>query len=639
MANTNLYDRPVASQFIDTYVPIPFQEIAQAGAARQGRYDVTARGLDELYDATQALTVIPGSSDEIAKKEYIIPIIEGIRDKYMNKDLSSSLIRRQMSKELETKIDKPLVMEMEAGYRKWEEDRKLIQEYKNTGNWHPILEERHRRMTEGYSTAESGVYSGGVEPYIDPTDEIDELFETNEWLKGQTYRGKDGQLLHYRDSTDVDSIADAEWSTLSPNAQRNALLDFELQNLGADMNDPAIQEEAIKERIRERGDMTHTFGVGTAGWQTRTTTLEEGERDPRTPVNPVDIGRVIKMGDVQELKGGSMEGIPDWVWENSFDADGNLIPYSIERELAARERSKITAEMSGQAPTFKTALDVESLTVEESIDKRFTNQMKVVDNFRDRFPQYGELNDADAYRTYKGLLHTMNNRGVNHIMMGEAASVEATNMVLKNLTSREIVVVDAQGNIKKALIGAKGRNDVFKKELGVDFEGFKAKLKEIGAGGYSNDISKPMMLYFDGFVGKNGEVYTVYISGSTTQQQYGQISHDALKAYISLDGEPVPMGNEGDPAWQKGIPGGQRYYMLPDYSGDPMTTTNPKFKIGTMSGGSFIPTFVKDANRGDIPWILTLSQIQNSEILRMEDSNIIETDINRVTGAKTRDIN
>ncbi len=105
----NLYDRPVASEFIDTYVPIPFQEIAQAGAARQGRYDVTTQGLNELYDATQALQFIPGSSDEIAKEEYIIPIIEGIRDKYMTKDLSSSLIRRQMSNEMETLIDKELV--------------------------------------------------------------------------------------------------------------------------------------------------------------------------------------------------------------------------------------------------------------------------------------------------------------------------------------------------------------------------------------------------------------------------------------------------------------------------------------------------------------------------------------------------
>ena len=629
----NLYDRPVASEFIDTYVPIPFQEIAQAGAARQGRYDVTTQGLNELYDATQALQFIPGSSDEIAKEEYIIPIIEGIRDKYMTKDLSSSLIRRQMSKELETLIDKPLVLEMQQGYQQWTEDRKIIQEYKNNNMWHPILEQRRRG--EGYSTAESGVYRGGVEPYIDPTDEIDELFETTSWNRGRSYSDPvTGENKTFRNADDVNNIANAEWSTLSEKAQRNALLDFELKNPGVDMSDPAIQEEAIRERIRERGNITHTFGVSQRGWQ-QTDAGEGGERGPRTPVNPVDIGRIVKLGDLQELKGGSMHGIPDWTWKF---ADGSLQRYNIEQELAARERSKITAEMSGQAPTFKTALDTEPTTVEENIEKRFADQMNVLDNFKARFPQYAELEDQDAYNVYKGLLHTMNNRGINHIMMGEAASIEATDMVLKNLTQREIMVVDSQGNILEGLLGAKGSDNVFKKELGMTFKDFKAELKDIGAGGYSNDI-KPMQLYFDGVEGKKGELFTVYISSSDTLQQYGRISHDALKAYISLDGTPVSMGNEGDLAHQKGIPGGQRYYMLPDYSGDPMTTTNPKFKIGTMSGGSFIPLFVKDGNENDMPWILTLSQIQNSEILRMEGSNIIETDINRVTGPKTRDIN
>ena len=43
----NRYDQPIDSQFINTYVPIPFEQMLQAGAMKQQRYDQSAAAIDQ----------------------------------------------------------------------------------------------------------------------------------------------------------------------------------------------------------------------------------------------------------------------------------------------------------------------------------------------------------------------------------------------------------------------------------------------------------------------------------------------------------------------------------------------------------------------------------------------------------------
>lgn len=44
----NIYDQPFQAQYINTYVPMPYQEILQAGSAMQGRYDTAEAIRDDL---------------------------------------------------------------------------------------------------------------------------------------------------------------------------------------------------------------------------------------------------------------------------------------------------------------------------------------------------------------------------------------------------------------------------------------------------------------------------------------------------------------------------------------------------------------------------------------------------------------
>lgn len=331
----NLYDRPVGGQFIDTYVPIPFEQIAQAGARRQERYDVAERGIESVYDAAQALRYIAGSEDERLIKENVIPRIKEIRDKYAKQDLSNPLVQRQMRKELETKVDKQLVGKVQESHAQWVEDEKLVRQYKAKGLWHPGLDEQRRG--QGYSTQQEGVYGRVSGPYINPMQEVDQLFQTQAYMKGRdSYNEQTGVVTNVRDTEDVKNIADTKWYELSENAQSNILMDMQYRNPDLDISTEEGKNRAIKQFITERGETAWTWKDVQRGFQPRAT-QPTGTGYPW--INPVDIGRDIQLQGLEEIPAMSLQGIP--LNSFKFDEQGSVIKYDLEKEKQAADRKSV----------------------------------------------------------------------------------------------------------------------------------------------------------------------------------------------------------------------------------------------------------------------------------------------------------
>ena len=46
----NIYDQPFQAQYMNTYVPMPYQEILQAGAMKQERHDLSEELREDLDD-------------------------------------------------------------------------------------------------------------------------------------------------------------------------------------------------------------------------------------------------------------------------------------------------------------------------------------------------------------------------------------------------------------------------------------------------------------------------------------------------------------------------------------------------------------------------------------------------------------
>jgi len=111
----NRYDSPIDAQFANTYVPIPFEQMMQAGAMKQQRFDQTAAGMDQTVSGIESINTIPNSVDE-QKKNQAIRSIYSIRDKYAGKDLSDSIIVRQLNNEINSAVKAADVDQWEKSY-------------------------------------------------------------------------------------------------------------------------------------------------------------------------------------------------------------------------------------------------------------------------------------------------------------------------------------------------------------------------------------------------------------------------------------------------------------------------------------------------------------------------------------------
>ena len=74
------YDRPAESQaydtFVDTYVPIPFDEMMQVGLMKQKQYEQTYDALSKTYEDVYNLKYIPNSKDEQYIRNVVILFIQ-----------------------------------------------------------------------------------------------------------------------------------------------------------------------------------------------------------------------------------------------------------------------------------------------------------------------------------------------------------------------------------------------------------------------------------------------------------------------------------------------------------------------------------------------------------------------------------
>lgn len=100
----SMYDTPAQSNIINTYQPIPFEEMLQAGQARQSRYDETLSALQAQEDALARLPYVAGGEEEAYVKG-VISDVDTLARQAINKDLSQGMNRRWLQNSLRNKVD------------------------------------------------------------------------------------------------------------------------------------------------------------------------------------------------------------------------------------------------------------------------------------------------------------------------------------------------------------------------------------------------------------------------------------------------------------------------------------------------------------------------------------------------------
>ena len=161
----NKYDQAAQAQFMNTYVPIPFEEMVMAGKQKQDRYDRAAGAVDSAIAAAEDITAIPFSADEIRAKDYVAKMRD-IRDRYAAKDISDPFVLREMSNELHRSVNKEDIKHIQQSYQGYLSYQKQLAENEQRGTPTP---DWARQRFEGYdSSSPQGVFTGNARAQLDP---------------------------------------------------------------------------------------------------------------------------------------------------------------------------------------------------------------------------------------------------------------------------------------------------------------------------------------------------------------------------------------------------------------------------------------------------------------------------------------
>ncbi len=216
----NKYDQPAQAQFINTYVPIPFEEMLAAGKAKQDRYDKASGAVDSAIAATEQITAIPFSHDEIRAKQYA-DTMRSIRDEYATKDLSDPFVLREMSNKLNSSINKKDIEHIQESYQGWVGYNKQIAENAKKGTPTPDWD---KQKFEGYDSRE-GVFTGTPTPQLDP------YGDTSQFMKQM------GMTVKSTNKSIAPGVNAIEYSKTP-----QEILDHAKKNIDAFMQQPSIQQ-------------------------------------------------------------------------------------------------------------------------------------------------------------------------------------------------------------------------------------------------------------------------------------------------------------------------------------------------------------------------------------------------------------
>ena len=224
---TNKYDQAAQAQFMNTYVPIPFEEMMMAGQAKQGRYDKASMAMDSAIAAVDEIQAIPNSEDERRAKEYSNTLRQ-IRDEYGTKDISDPFVLREMSNKINSSINKEDIKHIQQsalGYQAYNKGLAANAE-RNIATPNELIQD----FTNYDSSSSSGVFTGTANPYQDPMQELKAFYDPMQ------EREIGGPIKE-----EIDGVATGYIYNRSGLTQGN-VEEYTAENLNSLMRGPAMQQ-------------------------------------------------------------------------------------------------------------------------------------------------------------------------------------------------------------------------------------------------------------------------------------------------------------------------------------------------------------------------------------------------------------
>lgn len=260
MAKLNRYDSPAESNYFNTFVPLPLDQITALGMKRQEdlerRQDVASKYIDEA----SMIDYIPGSKDEERVKNEFLPEIQRLAEEAMSVDLSNPVEWAKYStrlKRLSLSDDIKRIEQSAAGYK---QALAIAKEQRLKGVYNPLLDDTSK-MARGWNS-QSGIFDYIPESQIDKS----KLFEPYYKDIGQDYSvrvnvgTKENPLWVLRQGISDNKIrsigakAAQDLAATGGGNQIVRLARMENPALYADMTDREILESQMYEYGKSRAD-------------------------------------------------------------------------------------------------------------------------------------------------------------------------------------------------------------------------------------------------------------------------------------------------------------------------------------------------------------------------------------------------
>ena len=198
----NQYSTPAEARFINTYVPIPFEQLNQAAATRQAKHDTNLAGLDAARAGLANINYIPDSQDEVYVRNALHTMDE-ISDQFVGADLSDPEQERALRNAMRTQISGENLRKIQTSHGMWEQNQKIKADLKRQGKYHEALDADPWR---GYNTlGEQGVYNYQTEALLDSRRAAEQYFNN---LRANQMVSEDGtSLISGVSQADIDRAA------------------------------------------------------------------------------------------------------------------------------------------------------------------------------------------------------------------------------------------------------------------------------------------------------------------------------------------------------------------------------------------------------------------------------------------------
>jgi hypothetical protein len=296
----NRYDQPAQSNalntFVETYSPIPFNEMMQVGTMKQQQYEQAQNSLMKTYEDTYNLKYIPGSKDEQYIKGHVIPATKEIFDKYSNEDLSDPVVRRQLRMDLSSKVDKSKVKDIQDSWMGWAQNEQVKQKLAEEGKYADYLD----KDAGGYDTSVHGVWNFHTPAKLDYRKQAEEYFNN---LEPDSYLNDNGEIIRYINPSKISHTASGVVQHFKEtNEGRQKLREYESTH-GVKLSDKEA-EQVLNKYLNEVGKEKLTTQI--AGFEPG---YEKNHLQNSAPAQPVSYSPRFSLAGVTEKDVPSVEDL------------------------------------------------------------------------------------------------------------------------------------------------------------------------------------------------------------------------------------------------------------------------------------------------------------------------------------------